>query len=145
MSSFNRIGVVWSGAHHGLMTGILRDEWGMKGAAITDCSVSASYMHNAMGVLAGQDLWDGNGTSLLSPYSNNPAVVRACQQATKHIAYSIAHSRAMNFGNATIKIVEPWYMIVIYSAIGTFATATLGFIAWIVITVIKNKKVKQQQ
>ena len=51
----------------------------------------------------------------------------------------------MNFGNATIKIVEPWYMIVIYSAIGTFATATLGFIAWIVITVIKNKKVKQQQ
>ena len=26
MGSFNRLGVVWSGAHHGLMTGILRDE-----------------------------------------------------------------------------------------------------------------------
>ena len=145
MSSFNRLGVVWSGAHHGLMTGILRDEWGMKGAAITDCSVSATYMHNAMGVLAGQDLWDGNGTTLLTPYSSNPAVVRACQQATKHIAYSIAHSRAMNIGNATIKIVEPWYMVVIYVAIGVCGAGTLAFGAWILITVLKNKKSKQQQ
>ena len=44
MSSFNRLGVVWSGAHRGLMTGVLRDEWGMEGAAITDCSVYAKYM-----------------------------------------------------------------------------------------------------
>jgi beta-glucosidase len=143
MSSFNRLGVVWSGAHHGLMTGILRDEWGMKGAAITDCSVSATYMHNVMGVLAGQDLWDGNGTALLAPYSNNPAVVHACQQATKHIAYSIAHSRAMNIGNATIKIVQPWYMIVIYSLIGVCGAGTLAFGVLIVLHFIKRKKVQQ--
>ena len=143
MSSFNRLGVVWSGAHHGLMTGILRDEWGMKGAAITDCSVSATYMHNAMGVLAGQDLWDGNGTSLLAPHGNNPAIVHACQQATKHIAYSIAHSRAMNIGNATIKVVQPWYMIVVYSAIGVCAAGTLAFGVLIVLHLIKRKKVQQ--
>jgi len=143
MSSFNRLGVVWSGAHHGLMTGILRDEWGMKGAAITDCSVSATYMHNAMGVLAGQDLWDGNGTSLLAPHGNNPAIVHACQQATKHITYSIAHSRAMNIGNATIKIVQPWYMTVVYSAIGVCAAGTLAFGVLIVLHLIKRKKVQQ--
>lgn len=142
MSSFNRLGVVWSGAHYGLMTNILRNEWGMKGAAITDCSVSATYMHNAMGVLAGQDLWDGNGTTLLAPYKNNPAVVKCCQTAVKHIAYSITHSRASNIGKATVKVVEPWYMIVIYSAIGVCGAGTLVFGALIVITIIKNKKQK---
>ena len=44
MTSFNRLGVVWSGSHRGLMTDVLRNEWGMKGAAITDCSVMANYM-----------------------------------------------------------------------------------------------------
>lgn len=68
MSSFNRLGVIWAGAHRGLMTGILRDEWGMKGAAITDCSMFALYMDYRMGLLAGQDIWDGlsilNGRSV---------------------------------------------------------------------------------
>ena len=81
MSSFNRIGVVWSGAHRGLMTGILRDEWGMKGAAITDCSVSAKYMDYRLGVLAGQDLWDGysSGMATLDGLDDDPAIVTACQ------------------------------------------------------------------
>lgn len=140
MTSFNRFGVTWSGAHYGLMTTILRDEWGMKGAAITDCSVSATYMHNVMGVLAGQDLWDGNGTSLLSPKGDVPAVVHCCQKATKHIAYSIAHSRAMNIGNATVKLVTPWYMIVIYAAIGVCGAGTLAFLLWIILPILKKKK-----
>jgi beta-glucosidase len=96
-----------------------------------------------MGVLAGQDLWDGNGTTLLAHYDNNPAVVNACQQATKHIAYSIANSRAMNIGKATIKLVQPWYMIVVYSAIGVCAAGTLAFGVLIVLHFIKRKKVQQ--
>ena len=31
MNSFARLGVVWSGGHEGLMTNVLRGEWGMKG------------------------------------------------------------------------------------------------------------------
>lgn len=112
----------------------------MKGAAINDCSVSATYMHNAMGVLAGQDLWDGNGTSLLANRGDNPAIVHCCQQATKHIAYSIAHSRAMNIGNATIQLVTPWYMIVIYSLIGVFGVGTLAMLAFLIIPILKKKK-----
>jgi len=139
MSSFNRVGVVWAGAHYGLMTEILRNEWGMKGAAITDCSVSATYMHNVMGVLAGQDLWDGNGSSLFNGYGNNPAVVKCCQTATKRIAYSIAHSRAMNIGNATIKVITPWYMLVIYGLIGLSGALTLMFVILFVLRFIKKE------
>ena len=128
MSSFNRLGVTWSGAHHGLMTGILRDEWGMKGAAITDCAVMAAYMDYRLGVLAGQDLWDGYSTGMatLDGLDNDPAIVCAVQNAVKHIAYSITHSHAMNVGNATIRTITPWWQLAIYSATGIMAVLTLG-------------------
>ncbi len=35
MASMNRLGATWSGAHKGLMTNVLRDEWGFEGAVIT--------------------------------------------------------------------------------------------------------------
>ena len=128
MSSFNRIGVVWSGAHYGLMTGILRDEWGMTGAAITDCSVMANYMDYRMGVLAGQDLWDGYsmGMATLDGLENDPAIVTAVQRATKNIAYSITHSHAMNVGNATVVSVTPWWQMALYILVGVMAVATAG-------------------
>lgn len=31
MNAFSRVGVIWSGAHEGLMTHVLRGEWGCKG------------------------------------------------------------------------------------------------------------------
>ena len=128
MSSFNRLGVTWSGAHHGLMTGVLRDEWGMKGAAITDCSVMAAYMDYRLGVLAGQDLWDGYsmGMETLDGLDNDPAIVSAVQTAVKHIAYSITHSHAMNVGNATVRAITPWWQMAIYAATGVMAVLTAG-------------------
>ena len=36
MSSFNRIGAIWTGGSQGLMQGVLRNEWGFKGMTITD-------------------------------------------------------------------------------------------------------------
>ena len=138
MSSFNRLGVTWSGAHHGLMTGILRDEWGMKGAAITDCSVMANYMDYRLGVLAGQDLWDGYsaGMETLDGLDNDPAIVSAVQTAVKHIAYSITHSHAMNVGNATVRTITPWWQMAIYAATGVMAVLTAGS----VFMLIRSKK-----
>ncbi|MBR3083861.1 MAG: glycoside hydrolase family 3 C-terminal domain-containing protein [Oscillospiraceae bacterium] len=134
MSSFNRIGVVWSGAHRGLMTGILRNEWGMIGAAITDCSVYAKYMDYRYGVLAGQDLWDGYsmGIATLDGLDKNPAIVAAVQQAVKNIAYNVTHSHAMNIGNAKIIPITPWWQKLIYTAAGVcFLLTVLGVVMWV--------------
>ena len=141
MSSFNRLGVVWSGAHHGLMTGILRDEWGMTGAAITDCSVMANYMDYRMGVLAGQDLWDGyrSGMATLDGLDNDPAIVNAVQTAVKHIVYSVSHSHAMNVGNATIIPITPWWQMAIYVATGVFAVLTAGSVFMLIRSKKKSK------
>ena len=142
MSSFNRLGVVWSGAHHGLMTGILRDEWGMEGAAITDCSVYAKYMDYRYGVLAGQDLWDGYGMgmSTLDDLGGNAAVVTAVQERAKNIAYNVTHSHAMNIGNAEIITVTPWWQLALYGATAFFGVLTvLSAVMW-VLSSKKNKK-----
>lgn len=60
MSSFNRLGCTWTGAHKGLLTEVLRNEWGFKGVIETDAG-AADFMTNKMalvnGVVAGQDLW----------------------------------------------------------------------------------------
>lgn len=134
MSSFNRLGVVWSGAHYGLMTGVLRDEWGMKGAAITDCSVFAKYMDYRYGVLAGQDLWDGHGSGMatLDGLDNDPAIVSAVQRAAKNITYSITHSHAMNIGNATIRVITPWWQMALYALAAVLTLCTAGSAAMLI-------------
>jgi len=126
MTSFNRIGVVWSGAHHGLMTGILRDEWGMKGAAVTDMAMNAKWMDYRLGVLAGQDIWCGvkGDMGTLDGSENDPALTAAVHNAVKHIAYSVTRTSAMNIGNATIIAITPWWQTALYAATGVMAALT---------------------
>ena len=128
MSSFNRIGVVWAGAHHGLMTGILRDEWGMEGAAITDMSMNAKWMDYRMGVLAGQDYWCGQKGTMgtLDGSENDPAITSAVHQAVKNVVFSVTRTHAMNIGDATVITVTPWWQMALYVLVGVLAVATAG-------------------
>ena len=64
MTSFNRMGCTWAGGDKGLLTGILRSEWGMPGFALTDFSNSNNYMDVVNGVLAGGDAWDCNDSTI---------------------------------------------------------------------------------
>ena len=126
MTSFNRIGVVWSGAHYGLMTGILRDEWGMEGAAITDMSMNAKWMDYRMGVLAGQDIWCGQRGSMgtLDGTENDPAI-------------SSAVHNAMNVGDAVVLTVTPTWKIALYALTGAFYALTA---AGVFLTIRRKKK-----
>ena len=138
MSSFNRLGVVWAGADYGLMTEVLRNEWGMKGAAITDCSVFADFMDRAAGLLAGQNLWDGTSgasdlASFESTYQNDPVMVRRLQESTKRIVYSISHSHIMNGLSSDMSIVSitPWYMVTLQTMAIVFLVAAAVFFVFI--------------
>ena len=139
MTSFNRIGVVWSGAHYGLMTGILRDEWGMKGAAITDMSMNAKWMDYRMGVLAGQDIWCGQKGSMgtLDGSENDPAIASAVHRAMKNIVYSVTRTNAMNVGDAVVLTVTPTWKIALYALTGAFYALTA---AGVFLTIRRMKK-----
>lgn len=139
MTSFNRIGVVWSGAHYGLMTGILRDEWGMKGAAITDMSMNAKWMDYRMGLLAGQDIWCGQKGSMgtLDGSENDPAIASAVHRAMKNIVYSVTRTNAMNVGDAVVLTITPTWKIALYALTGAFYVLTA---AGVFLTIRRKKK-----
>ena len=139
MTSFNRIGVVWSGSHYGLMTGVLRDEWGMEGAAITDMALNAKWMDYRMGVLAGQDIWCGQKGSMgtLDGTENDPAISSAVHNAMKNIVYSVTRTNAMNVGDAVVLTVTPTWKIALYALTGAFYALTA---AGVFLTIRRKKK-----
>jgi len=147
MTSFGRLGVVWAGAHYGAITNLLRNEWGCKGAVITDCSYSCPYMDYPLGVLAGVNLWDGDiGNGSLSQYASNPAVATMVQNSLKRICYSYANTLAMNglSSNAKIVVITPWWKIAINAMIISFSVLATLSAGMLVYTIIKSKKAAEQ-
>jgi beta-glucosidase len=143
MTSFNRIGVVWSGGHHGLMTGILRNEWGFEGVTITDMSINAKWMDYRIGLLAGQDIWCGQKGNMgtLDGSDNDPAISNAVQQAIKNTVFAVTRSNAMNIGDATIVTVTPWWQTALYIACGVMAAVTAGCG---VMAVVTGRKIRRE-
>ena len=146
MTSFNRMGCTWAGGDKGLLTGILRGEWGMPGFALTDFSNSNNYMDVVNGVLAGGDAWDCNDstkwTGKLMDYKDDPTVVAAMKEATKHILYTVANSNAMNGVSANMQVIEirPWWKNALIAADVVFGVLAVGSIFMLVKTVKKGKK-----
>ena len=102
----------------------------------------AKYMDYRMGVLAGQDLWDGYSMNMatLDGLGNDPAIVTAVQRAFTNICYSISHSHAMNIGNATVITVTPWWQTALV-ALGCGTTLMAGIsVAMIFVNRKKEKK-----
>lgn len=99
MASMNRLGARWAGAHKGLMTNVLRGEWGFEGMAITDqASVSSmSYQDIVSGLWAGTDIWLNTNSQLwsLNDYRSNATVMSNVHRAAKNIIYSITKSNAV--------------------------------------------------
>ncbi len=105
MSSFNRIGAVWSSDRYDLMTQVLRDEWGFEGMVVTDYAEHYDYMNQNSMVRAGSDLWlspggawgeNKLGNISIAEADLTPTHVAAMQNAAKNILYATANSNAMN-------------------------------------------------
>lgn len=144
MNAFARVGVVWSGSHEGLMTNILRGEWGMKGFALTDFSGNSAFAEYgimmksfdvAHGLLAGTDGWDSSAVQwtddLNNLYKNDPDICQAMREATHRILYTVANSNAMNGLSASQEVVAvtPWWQTALYAlctVMGVLAVLSLG-------------------
>ena len=98
MTAYTRWGAVWSGGVKGLMTNIMRGEWGNNGMSITD-NVITPMVTGADGVLAGVTTYDAmlpNINNELPKYENDPVIVSAMREACHHNLYALANSAAMN-------------------------------------------------
>lgn len=150
MSSYGRIGAVWTGGSEALLTGVLRDEWGFKGCVITDYADHHVFMNMDHALRAGGDLWmDGwlsNGTFSLETSSNS--FKQALRRASKNIIYMSLNTLYTNSIYNAADDVQPiivgkredkfstWKAVVIV----VDCVVGVGLIAWGVLISIPWKK-----
>lgn len=93
MSSFGRIGAVWSGANNSLLNSILRNEWGFRGAVITDYTTYGDPpMDIQHGIVAGNDLWLTAETNYQPLDTDDPVYMTCVKEASKDTIYMIANA-----------------------------------------------------
>lgn len=148
MTSFNRIGCLWTSASSNLMENVLRGEWVFDGFAITDMAASnaQSFMTFVDGIMNGTDCYDGPGSrTALNDYRSSPAFANKMREAAHRILYVTAnYSAAMNGIAATDRIVPvaTWWEITLITVIVVFAVATAGSAAMLGLSYYKNRKNK---
>ena len=120
MSSMNRVGGRWIGGHEGIMTNMLRGEWGYNGFVITDQTSFASFNYCDIreGLVAGNDIWLCTGQDMwqLSDEELTPTIMTAARQAMHRYLYAVANSNAMNGidRDTVVKNVLAGWQIVLY-------------------------------
>ncbi|MCD8306852.1 MAG: glycoside hydrolase family 3 C-terminal domain-containing protein [Clostridia bacterium] len=98
MSAFVRIGLTWSGGCYNLLTGVLRNEWGVTCSVVTDYDLG-SYMSTDQMIRAGGDLClvqDASKVPSTSDSALTATQLSCIRRAAKNILYTIANSSAMN-------------------------------------------------
>ncbi len=137
MTAYTRWGAVWSGGLRGLMTNILREEWGNNGMSITD-NVITPMVTGADGVMAGTTTYDAmlpNINNELPGFEKDPVMVSAMREACHHNLYAMANSSGMNGIGAetTIKAIDPKPVAIVKTLAWIFGivfVASLGLRIW---------------
>lgn len=154
MTTYGRIGTTWTGAHKGLLTEVLRNEWGFVGIAETDAGAAQPHISGspsvfAAGLIAGQDVWMGGMTDKsLDGYKDNATVCLALREAAHRNLYTQLNSAAMNGMSSSTDVVyvkPAWEKAVLAGEIisGILAAACLGMVAASWVLWYKDKRENQ--
>ena len=150
MTCYNRIGATWGGASVSLH-GILRDEFGFTGTAITDAGGQKNtYMTSDFMLRRGGHLTlTNNGTDGLYDTSS-PTAVYYLKDAAKHILFNKANSNCVQGISPSASIwyeMSPWKsgLIAAWVVIGVLALADAAFIALIALGKVQVKERKEPE
>lgn len=146
MVAYTRWGCTWSGGNYGLMTGILREEWGCQGMNITD-NVLTHYVNGPDGILAGVSTFDAMlpyVTNLLPKYENDPVIVTAMREASHQTLFFVANSAGMNGvgENTTIKVKDVTIIVILRVLVAVFS---ILFVVSLVLWIMRKRKFKQSE
>lgn len=141
MSAQSSIGTTIAMAHHGLLTEVLRNEWGFNGSVISDLYFVMGPWLRDQALRAGQDLYlMMNIDQLLVPAEDyESATARTLMRDSIHnISYMIANSSVMNNtapGTIISYGISPW---VIWLNVGN--VIVFSFIILVIIYMIRRTK-----
>ena len=147
MTCMNRIGCIWGSAHTGMLTGVMRGEWGNKGMYISDNTTTHSYTSGIDGVLASNTLFDAMMGKQYAQYVNegegDPVVANALREACHYNLYVFANSSAMNGLTTDSVVVEttPAWVYVLWIV----TIACIGLFIWqFAMIFIRGRKFKKE-
>lgn len=152
MSSYGRLGAVWAGGSEALLTSLLRDEWGFKGAVLTDYSDHQQFMNGDQMLRAGGDLWMSGATGgKLAFETQSNSYMQTLRRAAKNTTYMMLNAevvRQKNIDNGG----NPTYIVEYHELMNIWLTALTIFdvvmavliIAAIAYRIRKNKLYRKQ-
>ncbi len=129
MASYNRVGLISAAAEYDLMTGVLREEWGFDGYAITDLySITEGLYVGKEMVMAGTDIMLGTGydnekgtyvqTSLnVENIKKDAKLLTAVRESCHRMMYAFVNSNGVNGVSVNTRISDaiPFYIPLIIS------------------------------
>ena len=149
MMAYTRWGTRWSGSNYGLVTGIMKNEWGCNGLQITDNVLpQGPYVNGVDGVMAGVTCYDAMMAFMivnqLPNYESDPVVVSAMREACHQNLYAILHSCGMNGvgPNTIIKARTPFFIPL---CIGLAIFFGVVFAASLVLWILNKRKFKNSE
>ncbi|WP_165773673.1 beta-glucosidase [Bifidobacterium felsineum] len=94
MSSYNRLGTTPAAESSALLTTVLRDEWGFRGAVITDCTIATSTSDVNRSLRAGNDINLNfvQDMFMTKDTTGTAAGRQALRRATHNVLYMVANS-----------------------------------------------------
>lgn len=146
MTAFNRAGIRFIGAHQGVMTNILRNEWGFNGYNITDMVNGNYYMRSDNSLLAGTTILDTvnnkDATALIEEIKNDPVAQNALRDSLHRNLWAIANSNAMNGVDSLSRSINvtPWWEMTLIALESVFGVLTGAAIIGYVVVTVKKKK-----
>lgn len=142
MTGFNRLGTLWTG-NHGFLNKVLRNEYGMKGFAVSDF-YHKEYMNLSSGIYNGNDLPDGQADS--KELKNNAelyaGLAKAMRESVHRILYIVVNSNAMNNmvkGTHIEQITPPWIILLNTFTISFGVLSVLSVAGLVFFLVFKGK------
>ena len=148
MSSFNRLGGTWTGGNYALLTNILRNEWGFKGAVITDWCVGDWDMPVEQGIRAGNDIWLSPQNRCNNGVDESSASSWYCaRRSGKNLLYAICetyhfaktYDPTADIGIGKIADVFRWWIPVLV-LLNVTVLAACGFSVYLVFFKKKKKR-----
>ena len=138
MSSFNYIGTTYAGAHPSLQQTVLRDEWGFRGAVLTDYFGGYGYQNADQLIRNGNDFMLAT-TDITNHVTDDSATsVIAMRNAAHNILYMAANS--WMYENGEPEIATPIWKTITYVVWGVAAVAFLGLEALAIKRFLDRKK-----
>ena len=124
MSAFNYIGTTYAGAHPSLQQTVLRDEWGFRGAVLTDYFGGYGYQNADQLIRNGNDFMLAT-TDITNHVTDDSATsVIAMRTAAHNILYMAANS--WMYENGEPEVATPIWKTITYVVWGVTAVLFVG-------------------